>query len=469
MESKWKEVSLGDILDVVTKGTTPPKGKGFVGEGINFIKSESISYDGRIDESKFAYIDADTHTKFKRSQIQEEDILFSMAGAFLGKNAVVNKKFLPANTNQALAILRINKRQALPKFISFCLRHPKMISYVNSMSAQSAQPNINFQEIKSLPIKLPPIEVQKRIASILGSLDDKIELNRQMNQTLEQMAQTLFKSWFVDFDPVIDNALAAGNPIPEELQAKAEKRKALGMEKKDLTEDIQKLFPDEFEYSEELEKWVPSGWKLEQLSTFINVKHGYAFKGKFFSAEPTDNILLTPGNFKIGGGFKGDKYKFYNGEIPNDYILRKDDLIITMTDLSKAGDTLGYPAFVPEIQNLVFLHNQRLGKVEFKNTKLNKSFLYYSLCTTRYRYEILGSASGTTVKHTAPVKILAHKILFSNETLINYFEKQCVDLFKKMQQNDLNILQLTKLRDTLLPKLISGQVRVHEVEKITKQ
>lgn len=93
--------------------------------------------------------------------------------------------------------------------------------------------------IKQFKYSLPPLPEQKAIAHILGTLDEKIELNRRMNETLEQMAHTLFKSWFVDFDPVIDKALAAGNPIPEPLQKRAEKRKALGDKRKPLPEDIQ--------------------------------------------------------------------------------------------------------------------------------------------------------------------------------------------------------------------------------------
>ena len=102
---------------------------------------------------------------------------------------------------------------------------------------------------------------QKAIAHILGTLDDKIELNRQMNATLEAMAQALFKSWFVDFDPVIDNALAAGNSIPEPLQAKAEVRAALGDQRKPLPEAIQKQFPSRFVFSEEM-GWIPEGWEV---------------------------------------------------------------------------------------------------------------------------------------------------------------------------------------------------------------
>lgn len=154
-------------------------------------------------------------------------------------------------------------------------------------------------------------------------------------------------------------------------------------------------------------------WKEYSLSELIDIKHGYAFKGKFFCEEETDLILLTPGNFKIGGGFQSKKFKYYSkdGEIPEQYILNKNDVLVTMTDLSKSGDTLGYPAKVPSIKNKILLHNQRLGKVNIKNEKLvNKDFIYYLMCSSKYRNEVLASATGTTVRHTAPDRILKFKL-----------------------------------------------------------
>ena len=102
-------------------------------------------------------------------------------------------------------------------------------------------------------------------------------------------------------------------------------------------------------------------WKEYALKDLIDIKHGYAFKGKFFSEEETNLILLTPGNFKIGGGFQAKKLKYYSkdGEVPEQYILRENDILVTMTDLSKSGDTLGYPIKVPVLENKILLHNQR--------------------------------------------------------------------------------------------------------------
>lgn len=141
-----------------------------------------------------------------------------------------------------------------------------------------------------------------------------------------------------------------------------------------------------------------------RLSEIIAIKHGFAFPGANFSEDPTMPTLLTPGNFAIGGGFKETKPKTLAGDYPQEYELSPGDLVITMTDLSKQGDTLGLPALVPDRGR--YLHNQRIGLVEVRDESvIDKSFLSYYLRTDAYRAYILGTASGSTVKHTSPSKI----------------------------------------------------------------
>ncbi len=150
---------------------------------------------------------------------------------------------------------------------------------------------------------------------------------------------------------------------------------------------------------------MTSDWPVIRLSDLISIKHGFAFKGAFFSDAPTDAILVTPGNFAIGGGFKTDKLKFYNGSISEDYELKPDDLVVTMTDLSKQADTLGYSALIPNHPSQRYLHNQRIGLVEIKSHKLDKLYLYFLLRSQEYRHHVVSSATGSTVKHTSPSKI----------------------------------------------------------------
>ncbi|MBD1890479.1 restriction endonuclease subunit S [Coleofasciculus sp. FACHB-SPT9] len=151
-------------------------------------------------------------------------------------------------------------------------------------------------------------------------------------------------------------------------------------------------------------------WEETTLGELIDIKHGYAFKGEFFTEVPNGNALLTPGNFHIGGGFKADKFKYYIGDIPEDYVLSPGDVIVTMTDLSKDGDTLGYSARIPESTNR-FLHNQRLGLVSTISKRADINFIYWLLRTSPYQKTIVNSCSGSTVKHTSPSKIKDYKFL----------------------------------------------------------
>jgi len=149
-----------------------------------------------------------------------------------------------------------------------------------------------------------------------------------------------------------------------------------------------------------------NSWKKYLLEDLITIKHGYAFKGEYFVDDKTNYYLVTPGNFSIGGGFQKYKDKFYDGPVGTDYILNPNDLIVTMTDLSKSGDTLGFPALVPKNENYSYLHNQRIGLVEIKDTsKINKIFLYYLMRSREYQKYIVSTSSGATVKHTSPSKI----------------------------------------------------------------
>jgi len=147
-------------------------------------------------------------------------------------------------------------------------------------------------------------------------------------------------------------------------------------------------------------------WARFRLGELVAIKHGFAFSGQHFLDEETEDVVLTPGNFAIGGGFQSKNYKYYRGPVPDGYVLREGDLLITMTDLSRNADTLGYPAIVPAHPRLRFLHNQRLGLVEIADDQLlDKCFLYYRLCATDYRHHVVSTASGTTVKHTSPARI----------------------------------------------------------------
>lgn len=145
------------------------------------------------------------------------------------------------------------------------------------------------------------------------------------------------------------------------------------------------------------------------LGDLIEIKHGYAFKGEYFSDTPTNNILVTPGNFTTGGGFKQGKLKYYDGPIDGAYVLNPNGVIVTMTDLSKAADTLGFSARVPSDEGKIYLHNQRIGLATLKSDTANLDYIYWLMRSNNYRRWVVSGATGSTVKHTAPSKILGYK------------------------------------------------------------
>jgi Restriction endonuclease S subunits len=192
----YEIVNLADISIKITKGTTPTSiGCCFTDSGINYIKSESISNARNLDRTKYSHIDQITHEKLKRSQIVENDILFSMAGIYLGKTGIVKSEDVPANTNQAVAIIRVDHNIIDYRYVYYYLNQESIVKMINSSSSQSAQPNINLKDIGNIKISLPCIAIQKKIADILSHFDDKIELNSKLNDNLEKLIATIFAKY----------------------------------------------------------------------------------------------------------------------------------------------------------------------------------------------------------------------------------------------------------------------------------
>ncbi len=197
--SEWKKVKLGDLTTKITKGTTPSNiGESFSDKGIPYIRSELITQNKYISDEGLLYISLETHEKLKRSQLLENDILFSMAGVYLGKTAILRECDVPANTNQAVALIRLDSALCNYDFIYYYLNQESVIRYVNQISGQAAQPNINLQQIGEIPIVMPSKKEQQRIATILSRYDSLIENYQKQIKLLEEAAQRLYKEWFVD-------------------------------------------------------------------------------------------------------------------------------------------------------------------------------------------------------------------------------------------------------------------------------
>ena len=178
-----------------------------------------------------------------------------------------------------------------------------------------------------------------------------------------------------------------------------------------------------------------------KMRDVCGIKHGYAFSGEFFTEEDNNILLVTPGNFKVGGGFQEKKCKFFTGEYSKEYVLNGGDLIVTMTDLSKNMDTLGYSAIVP-CTDRVYLHNQRIGLFVDLSEKIKRVFLMYFMQTTEYRDSIIASATGSTVHHTSPSKILDCDVFVPPIELQNQFAAF-------VKQNDKSKLAIQQSLDKL--------------------
>ena len=187
---------LGDIASVITKGTTPTSvGFDFADDGINFIKIESISETGEFIPEKFAHIDSACHEKLKRSQLAENDILFSIAGA-IGRTAIVNKNILPANTNQALAIIRIPSGIVDYSFLDYVLQSPALLEQFESQKQGVAQLNLSLKNIGDLIIPDFSLEKQRSIATVLDKVSALIALRKQQLAKLDELVKSRFIELF---------------------------------------------------------------------------------------------------------------------------------------------------------------------------------------------------------------------------------------------------------------------------------
>jgi len=190
-------IPLVDLTHRITKGTTPTSlGGQFTDDGINFFKVESIAEDGSLVSDKLAFIDDDSYNRLGRSQLQANDVLFSIAGA-IGRTYLVRVEDLPANTNQALAIVRFDQSLVFPAYGYYAMRHRCFQGDAQGRVVQTAQANVNLKQLANSRIPLPNIKGQKRIAFILSAYDDLIENNRRRIVLLEQAARMLYREWFV--------------------------------------------------------------------------------------------------------------------------------------------------------------------------------------------------------------------------------------------------------------------------------
>ncbi|RAI91489.1 restriction endonuclease subunit S [Algoriphagus yeomjeoni] len=376
----------------------------------------------------------------------------------IGKVFFVNEEYWPLNTTLYVKNFKGNH----PKFIYYFLQQ---IDF-QSCSDKAAVPGLNRNHLHLLDSKIPPLPEQKAIAHILGTLDEKIELNRQLNQTLEAMAQALFKSWFVDFDPVMDNALAAGNIMPDELEAIAEKRKLVADSKKLISTNpaLATKFPSSFEYNEVLGKWIPEGWEDVSFPEIVDFLEGPGIRNWQYTEEEDGIKFINIRCIKDGDLTLETANKLTREEALGKYKhfqLEEDDIVIS------TSGTLGRFSFVRKEHLPLSLNTSVIRFREIKG--ISTKYYIYGYCNTDLQYELETRASGSVQKNFGPMHLKQISLLHPRMEVLLEHEKISYQLFEKRKLNLQNIDTLTQLRDRLLPELISGRVRVKEIEEWTEQ
>lgn len=270
MGSEWPTVTLGDEVDLLTG--FPFKSSEYTDDssGIKLVRGDNV-VQGHLRWEGVKRWPTALSKGLENYELVTGDVVLAMDRPWIEaglKYSEICNHDLPSLLVQRVSRLR-GKKRLHTRFLKYLIGSPHFTGHVLAIQTGTAVPHISAGQIKESTFKLPPLPEQKAIAHILGSLDDKIELNRKMKATLEAMAQALFKSWFVDFDPVIDNALAAGNPIPEALADRAEiRRQALA--NGTANRDAAKPFPAAFQQTESM-GCIPEGWEVKTFDVLAKL------------------------------------------------------------------------------------------------------------------------------------------------------------------------------------------------------
>lgn len=279
-----RSVALEEIAELIVD--CPHSTPKWTNEGIVVLRNQFIK-NGTLNLDNASYTDEEHYVKrTKRAAPRAGDLVLTRE-APMGDVCQIPEG-LKCCLGQRMVLIRLNAEQANPDYILYALQSKSLQHQIGwSRGTGTTVSNLRIPDIHKLRFKLPPLKEQKRIAHQLKVFDDKIALNRRTNETLEAIAQALFKSWFVDFDPVIDNALDAGHALPEALAKKVAQRRAVRASGKyaALGPEVRGLFPDKVVWSEELGKWVPEGWGVVTLGEAFEITMGQSPPGSELTEE----------------------------------------------------------------------------------------------------------------------------------------------------------------------------------------
>ena len=418
MSSDWRSIKLAEVTTKIGSGQTPRGGKDVYNGGeYALIRSQNVYNDG-FSVGGLAYIDQNQAQELSNVEVRFGDVLLNITGDSVARCCGVPQWLIPARVNQHVCILRADPVYLDSGFLRYFIVTPSCQGQLLSLASGGATRNaLTKGMLDSLEIIFPPLREQKAIAHILGTLDDKIELNRKTNETLEAMAKALFKSWFVDFDPV--RAKADGRPTG-------------------LPVEISDLFPDSFEDSELGE--IPSGWSVEALSDIAQISTGKRPVSVAESRSSANNIPVFGGAGVMGYTCSA---------------LTDGEPILTT---GRVG-TLGV---VNRVIEKVWISDNTLIINPGRN-----NFVYVYLFLLRQDLKSLNRGSTQPLLSQTELKSLP--IAKPPASVLSVF----CELTQHWQERQSTLLKenvnIKALLDTLLPKLISGEIRIPDAEKMLEE
>lgn len=389
-------VKLGDICDVRDGTHDSPKPKL---SGHPLVTSKHIK-NGLIDFCSANLISADDFESInKRSKVDKFDVLISMIGT-VGELVFVGKQ--PEYAIKNIGLIKTGGNELLGNYLYYYLKSPQAKNHLSSVLAGSTQKFIGLGELRKFPIELWDESSQKKIVKILGDLDRKIELNRRMNETLEQIGQELFKYYFID------------NPEREE-------------------------------------------WKVTTYGEHFQLERGLSYKGMFLD-EKEGVPMVNLGNFSVSGEYSPKGIKYYTGEYKDKNIVKSGDLVMANTDITQQRTVLGSVLVVPDLGKKI-LYSHHVNAIRSKGAIPN-SFVYFALKQPAFRQRAQGFATGTTVLALPREAFTECPLYMPNGDLLSKFAAVADNLLKRKELLRKEVISLSNTRELILPKLFSGQISV---------
>jgi len=398
---------------------------------INYIDIASVENGFVTDEREIRFSDAPTRA---RRIVRNNDILLSTVRPNLRHYAYI--KNAEENTIASTGFAVISCKNINPRFLYYFLTSNNVTNYLSAIaeSHTSTYPSFPPEILEEIDVPFPSITEQDKIADILGTLDDKIELNRQMNQTLEAMARAIFNSWFVDFDPVYAKMERRDYPLPAE---------------------IMDLFPDELEESEL--GLIPKGWVVSEIGSIGQIVDCLHSKKPIRVEEKTGNVLLQLSNISENGLLDLSDV-FWISEIDYKKWISRIEATEGVSVITNVG-RVGAAARIPKGVKAALGRNMTAIKV---NSEFPYDvFLILLLKSNFLKNEIQNKTDTGTILDSLNVRnIPSLRFIYSNKKLLTYFEGIVEPVWKKMEANLQQNHQLITLRDSILPKLVNGEIKL---------